>query len=262
MRVVFILSAVFILSYSYASDSIEIEKLKVEIVTLNNQLDSIKNHQIGLDVSRFYSNSEEKNKFQVFEFFLPSIIALIVGVMALIGTMRAGKLQRKSSEKQLKEQLEQSQKTVEAQINSAKVTLEMQITSAKEIADKQIDSTAATAELNFRQNVLSINRQNWINTLRDIVSEILASVSYLKSTKKLTHEEMRNLEQMIQKAELMVNPEKDEEFITALIQLQLSLLESIDKEIEEYYFYDKMEILKDKTKIILKTEWERVKRGE
>ncbi len=220
------------------------------------------NHENVLHHSERLEILNEKRKSGNLEFFFPSIIALIVGGMALFGTLWAGKRQRESSERQLKEQLEQSQKTVDAQIKSSQLTLEKQINSAKQIADKQIDSSDATAELNFRQNVLSVNRQNWINTLRDIMSEAISLFDYCALTKSVSIDDYKKINSYLMKAELMVNPEKDKNFIESLQKLSSGLLlVTIKKKEYKELTPDKEEVIK-LTKQTLKTEWERVKKGE
>ncbi|MEW7291051.1 hypothetical protein [Aquimarina sp. 2304DJ70-9] len=197
----------------------------------------------------------ESNKSDsIFQFIFPSLIAIFVGLIALYGTIHTGKKQRKLSERQLNNQLSESKKTVDAQIKSS-----------KEILEKQINSADKNAELIFRQNVLSNNRQNWINKLRDVISEMMPLVSHMGLTKVVPHEEYKKFQQLIFTAELMVNPEKDKNFIDALKKLRITMLKATKKDAVESDLQElwkcQIDVL-ELTKKTLKTEWERVKKGE
>ncbi|TXE12408.1 hypothetical protein FUA26_05400 [Seonamhaeicola algicola] len=235
---------------TFAQDSLEVKKLYNKIESLEYKIDSISNNTNYLKHSGEIS-IKSGNEQKLWEFLFPSIIALTVGLFALFGTIYTGKKQRKLSENQLSEQLKQAKNTVEEQIKSSKEILELQIKSA----DKN-------AELEFRQNVLSNNRQNWINELRALICDITALINVSALKKTLSYEELRNLKSLITKVELMLNPKKDSEFIKALNKLNNALLKVVTEEIEysEIGTYETKVL--DFTKKTLKTEWERVKKGE
>lgn len=226
-------------------DSVEIVRLQKEIVVKDSTINSMKNQidsifkKTNLNHSGKITISSDSEK-SIWEFFFPSLIILIVALIALGGTIYAGKKQRILSEKQLKEQLNQSQSTLKEQIKTAR----------------------DTAELTFRQNVLSGNRQNWINKLRDIISEVISLVGITALKKRMSDDDFRQLNILLIKAELMVNPDKDKEFIKALKALNLACLQVItgDKNYSDLTDY-RTDVL-NYTKTTLKTEWERVKKGE
>lgn len=226
------------------------EKQKIQISLLEGKIDSILqapkriNHSGQIEIK----NSDTKKWV---EYLYPSLIALSVGLIALFGTIYTGKKQRQSSENQLEIQLNQAQKTLATQIQSSIATIQLQITSEKQVA-----------ELNFRQNVLSVNRQNWINELRNIVSEIISSAELAAIKKGQKNEDFRRLNGLILKAELMVNPEKDKEFILSLKELNKSLLDIILERSEITSLSEPKTQIIALTKQTLKTEWERVKKGE
>jgi len=226
----------------HIQDSI-IQSNKVKLFEAKQESKSLK-HSGSIKINNDKSTS-------LFEFLFPSIIALLLGLLALFGTLFSGNKQRKSSEKQLNNQL-----------NQARITVDAQIKSSKEILEKQIASADKNAELIFRQNVLSSNRQDWINTLRDIVSEIIAIVGILGIKKTIPYDVFKDLDQLITKAELMVNPEKDKDFVKALTQMKLALFESVDADADLNKLWDSKEVVLDYAKKTLKTEWERVKKGE
>jgi hypothetical protein len=109
---------------------------------------------------------------------------------------------------------------------------------------------------------LSGNRQVWINDLRDIISKILSKTLSLSLKKAVTHDELQELIYLITKTELMLNPEKDIEFVTKLKELELCF---IDIQSDKRTFSDIEPFtssVKTFAKTMLKTEWERVKKGE
>ena len=137
-----------------------------------------------------------------------------------------------------------------------------QLSNAKEIALAQIDSQRKNAQLEFNKTVLSGNRQAWINELRELISKLLSNISTITLKQSLTISEFETLRFQITKTELMLNVEKDRDFITALIELEKCCLDIImqNKELAEIGEYaDKV---KELTQSTLNTEWQRVKKGE
>lgn len=237
----------------------ELLKKQTEIINLKAQIEESKKVRM-LNHSGTVLVKGENNK-TIFEFIFPSIIALVVGLFALIGTIYTGEKQRTSSEKQLEKQLEQSQKTVQAQIQSTKETINLQIQSAKEISESQIKTAYDTAELSFRQNVLSSNRKEWIEKLRIQISEL--SSKMLIASVKPNFENYEEILQLTGYIELMLNVKDSRD--SAL----LDIINSIPKLIADYSpgtsnksLLNKRNELLEATKIILKSEWERVKKGE
>jgi hypothetical protein len=131
-----------------------------------------------------------------------------------------------------------------------------------ESIDKQLINAREINQKDFNKTVLSGNRQAWINDLRDIISKVLSKILSLSLKGKITHDELQELIYLITKAELMLNPEKDKLFIKSLKELELCF---IDIQREKKTFSDIEQFtssVKKFTKRTLKTEWERVKRGE
>jgi hypothetical protein len=138
-----------------------------------------------------------------------------------------------------------------------------QIRSSEEIAHRQVIAT-----------VVSTNRQDWINKLRDSLADFLSKEMMARTYNRLHHaddESSNRIQEVLRlnfKVNLLINPKEPD---------HASLVESIDKltntidgsgrppnEIEEI---DKhMKRLRDETvalsQVILKREWERVKSGE
>ncbi|MEQ8624615.1 MAG: hypothetical protein RJQ00_07175 [Vicingaceae bacterium] len=240
-----------------ANDSIRISHLnqelkqkEIQLEIVHKKIDSLLNIPNELQHSGNISIKSEDNKSWL-EFFFPSIIAIVLGLIALSGTIYASRIQRKSSEKMLQEQLKDNKKIVKEQLKEN-----------KELVRDQIKSGEKIANLNFKQNVLSVNRQNWINTLRDIISELISMVDKVALKKEMNHEQLEIINKHLLKAELMVNPETDKDYVNALKELQVSLFKLIGEGLE----FGSIEKYKNNvinlTKKILKTEWERVKKGE
>lgn len=134
------------------------------------------------------------------------------------------------------------------------------------------------ARIQFKANVLSVNRQKWIETLRDLVaslnSQFLAAAAIRPTVEEPTgiviardpelFKRVENLLRTVSKIELLLNPlEQDHQQLKALMMKGVDQLRSpppgqgIEERIEA--------ITRDITQVaqaVLKREWVRVKRGE
>lgn len=134
------------------------------------------------------------------------------------------------------------------------------------------------AKIQFRADVLSVNRQKWIETMRDLVaslnSQFLTVAAIRQSVEEPTSiviardpelfRRVENLLRTVSKIELMLNPlERDHQQLNALMKEGVDQLRSPPP---EQRIEDRFEIIsRDITQIsqaILKREWLRVKRGE
>ncbi|MBI5476081.1 MAG: hypothetical protein HY964_05015 [Ignavibacteriales bacterium] len=132
------------------------------------------------------------------------------------------------------------------------------------------------ARLQFRATALSANRQSWINTLRDSISEMqqLASITYVENslatdnkTKNSADPEafsnaLRKMDFLYYKIQLLLNPIEDDhnKLIDLVFKLKGEVLKSNDEQLQKY-----SSLQDDITKLsqsILKREWKRVKKGK
>ena len=230
MRIIILLFALSISILTYGipnkdkNDSIEIANIK----TVNTESES--NSNLTDRADKIYHRS-------FIEFALPSLIALIVGLMPFIATLIAS--------------------------NKQKIVAEKQINASKETIKEQIDSSFKIAEMDFRKNVLSDNRQKWINELRNVISEFISIYdSHIFKPGAITTKEYERLLFLITKTEFMLNPGKDMDYINSITDLRDSIILLIKEEITKEEVKSLIEIVKSQTKLTLKTEWERVKKGE
>ena len=121
----------------------------------------------------------------------------------------------------------------------------------------------------FAAQVLSSNRQQWINTLRDRLAKLIAFVAHYSAAKAAgqldeqtalaRHETAYALWAEIA---LMVNPaEKDHAELVAAIDSILQYLFASPAAIDPAQVRDRMDTLTSQSQRILKREWERVKKG-
>ena len=134
------------------------------------------------------------------------------------------------------------------------------------------------ARIEFKANVLSVNRQKWIESMRDLVASLNSQLLIAAALRQTLEEptgiviardsellkRVENLLRTVSKIELMLNPlENDHQQLKALMSEAVDHLrspppgESIEDRIEV--------ISRDITQVlqgILKHEWLRVKRGE
>ena len=179
---------------------------------------------------------------EIIKDFAPWLVALFLGISTIILTNRQIKLSSKSM-------------------------------------DKQIATSKEIAQLELNKSVKSANRQQWINTLRDCLSEYLASLETYKvkfenakkNNEAVTFKKNENYAYEIRrigiKIELMLNPEenKSENLLYTIFALSsLVVSDKVDFHSEEYLNqYGKLlQQLMDTAKSILKEEWERVKKGD
>lgn len=134
------------------------------------------------------------------------------------------------------------------------------------------------ARIQFKANVLSVNRQKWIETMRDLVASLnsqLLAVGMIRQTvaepaaiviarDPEMFRRVENLLVTVSKIELMLNPlEQDHQELRALMKNGIDQLRSpppghgIEDRIESIS-YDITQI----AQAVLKREWVRVKRGE
>ncbi len=171
--------------------------------------------------ARIVINESSKNWF---ELFLPSIIALAVAGIALWGTRLS--------------------------INRSEVLIRDQIEAAKK-----------TAELEFRQNVLSKNRIEWIENLRNKVSEFCAIISILSfnfSSDQRRQELIERAHYLANYVNLMSNKND-----TVLYEKMIDMIMVNNKspDFVNNLMNKRNEIMRV-AKEIIKSEWERAKRGE
>lgn len=132
----------------------------------------------------------------------------------------------------------------------------------------QIKTSKETAELNFKQNVLSNNRRDWIETFRQEVSQFLSmcvSISLNVGRSGYEVEDIKNLSKNISSLQLICysldsNSDKDS-FLKELKILQILVLASGKKN-----GLSKVGTSSNKLKVIaqriLENEWNKVINGE
>jgi hypothetical protein len=134
------------------------------------------------------------------------------------------------------------------------------------------------AKFEFKTNVLSVNRQKWIDTMRDLVASLTSQLLIAAALRQTMNEpsgvliakdpelskRVENLLRTVSKIELMLNPlEQDHQQLNVLMkeaidQLRSPLLEDGVEDRIEVISRDIIQVLQG----ILKQEWARVKRGE
>jgi len=171
---------------------------------------------------------------------MPWIGAILIGILTVLANLIISNQYRKSN------------KEVSAK----------QINNSKEIALAQIENVRKSVELDFNKTVLSGNRQSWINELRVLISQILSKTMAISAKQNLSNKEFEKLRFLITKAELMLNVTTDKDFISALSELENCCLEILMGNTHAVDLEEYIEKVKRHTKITLKTEWERVKKGE
>jgi hypothetical protein len=230
-KILFLLTIFYLFNFSYAQDSLNIKnqkkiekKLPKENVEILNNISSQKNINHSGEINL------KSNNQSLFEFLFPSLIAIFIGGLAFSATLITSKRQLKSN---------------------------------KESLERQINSSLEIAKLDFRKNVLSDNRQSWINELRELISELISLINlHLIDPNNINSEDAKRINFLIVKSEFMLNPIKDLEYINSIRDLKNLIFDLSREKITYESSQEKIELLKENTKKTLKTEWERVKNGE
>lgn len=205
-------------------------KSNPEKMTVSSQRDTIYvieqcyNNKVGFDL--------EKD--------MPWIGAILLGLLSVLTNLFINKQLRKSNKE-----------------NSV-----LQLSQSKEFLLKQLEFANKSMQLEFNKTVLSGNRQVWINDLRENISKILSNIFVISLKQNITNQEFENLRFLIIKVELMLNKEADNDFILSLNELEKCCLDIImtNRTFSDLDTY--VDSLKHHAQITLKTEWERVKKGE
>ena len=131
-------------------------------------------------------------------------------------------------------------------------------------AERQVAATVEAAKLGYRAQVLSANRQAWINDLRNVCSETVAIMrggqDALRNKTAVNLEKFERYLECKTKLRLMLNPDEVEsnDFLSAVQECEdlINKTPFDDTAIDAAF-----EAVSDSCGTILKNEWERVKAG-
>lgn len=190
----------------------------------------------------------DKNNQTFWEKNMPWIVAFIIGMLSVIVNLWATHKLRESNERNLQRQIESSERIIESQLKTAK----------------------ESKLLEFKATIASKNRQDWINELREALSEYLSVLTLMKPIHSTTPEMMEerniNLQRLSlakSKLDLLMNKDKPEQKI--LIEKIDNMLGVVTKHPKENYF---KAINKSRNEIILAARhlfgihWKKIKELE
>lgn len=220
-------------SASLFADSIEISNENL----IQNRIDKT----VTDTVTSIHSDIQKNNYKETENNNMPWIVALIIGVLSVIINIIIAVIQQRSN-----------QRSIDKQLDSAKETMKEQIKNSKDIAI-----------LDFNRSVKSQSRQEWINKIRDLISEIDMNLTLMAySPIEKTAQRAMEIDLLKNKIDLMLNQSEPEHealfkslctYITEATRPEI-MLATRHKELRENCF--------NAAKILLKMEWERVKKGE
>lgn len=138
------------------------------------------------------------------------------------------------------------------------------------------------AKRQFNANVLSVNRQEWINTLRDQISELVAQTIILRREVEQYRKEPDRIfartEGVVRcalKIQLLINPKEADHvhLVNSIGKLMILVAKTAAKtadkvaeKVEDQDMDSQFRVIRDeivsKSQEILKREWERVKEGK
>jgi P pilus assembly chaperone PapD len=125
------------------------------------------------------------------------------------------------------------------------------------------------ARRQIRASVVSNNRQQWIDNLRDTIADFLAKQLMVRSLSRQAHADessiprIEDVLRLVNKIELLVNPMEQDH--AELVQLVCELGDAMNQEKEKNKSFDvdpHVKRIVALSQAILKREWERVKRGD
>lgn len=167
---------------------------------------------------------------------------------------------------------------IRGQLKVAKTQNETQI----EIAKEQFKTQREIAERQFRIEVLSRNRQEWINKLREEIAQFQTALGnqYLLISNPQDHKHLDINERLVhfqkidipyQRLGLLLNPNEQlhanldnatRQAMDCLIKFAKGALNENERETIKGTLYAIMDDISKHASLVLKSEWERVKRGE
>ncbi|MCP3902066.1 MAG: hypothetical protein GY715_00400 [Planctomycetes bacterium] len=125
------------------------------------------------------------------------------------------------------------------------------------------------ARKQIHASVVSSNRQVWINTLRDVLTEFLAASTMTHSLAAASYADNKSLPriesllELARKIELLINPkEADHEKLSDLVSEVANELRNAHDEGATQELQRRQEQIVSLAQDILKREWERVKAGD
>ena len=133
------------------------------------------------------------------------------------------------------------------------------------IARRQIAAQVGMATNQIKATVLSNNRQQWINTLRDTAAEfssVIVSIMGMRIVKadpaeiKIFISKTERIQYLISKTRLLINPTEDDH--KQLVNLMNAVVDALHKK-DISTMSGKSEKVISITQKILKDEWSRVK---
>ena len=182
-------------------------------------------------------------------------VLILVVLASAIGAFTGNYLKKKGEllalEENSKQLLEEVKRTTQA-------VEEIKSRYSKEQIQMQINAT-----------VLSGNRQQWINSLRDQISEFLSAISMFEilngqlvgGSEEEIKKYIERIYLLVAKIQLLLNPKENDHqnLIKLLGEISAALQRSTPR---PEVLYDRKQVIISKTQEILKREWERVKAGK
>jgi len=148
--------------------------------------------------------------------------------------------------------------------NSRRTNLETaqnQLANATTLSLAQIKQSRENNERDFNKTVMSGNRQNWITEFRNLISEILSSMSSFIIKGTVSDSEHTAFKLLIIKAELMLTNDIDGPTVKVLNDTLECCLKIAQGNAEVEELSDMMEKIRLAAVSKLKETWEKVKKG-
>jgi len=132
------------------------------------------------------------------------------------------------------------------------------------------------AKRQLNASVLSVNRQEWINTLRDQISELVAQTIILRREREVEQypkepdrifARIEGVVRCALKIQLLINPKEADHvhLVKSISKLMILVAKTADK-VEDKDRDSQLRAIRDeivsKSQEVLKREWERVKEGK
>lgn len=204
MRLIILFFGIFFISLNINSQNVNYIETKYSDSIYNNLVKEINSNKT---LHNIYIIEKQQNEDNGNDSIMIWMVALIVGFFTIISSILINRSQRKSNERITMLSLESSE-------NSARSNIE----NAKELALADIQNTSKLSNQEYKATLNSKNRQDWVNELRDSMSELLsksAIISIEYSKDKPDIEKIKPYFERIiyykSKITLLINPNKSEQ---------------------------------------------------
>lgn len=225
-------------------------KSSVQTPSITNIVNIPSSLQINDITEKETQNPVEKN--------MPWIVALLIGILSVLMNFWVSHRLRQSNETNLKNQTESNERNLQRQIESNERSL-----------NKQIEASKETKLIEFKATIAISNRQQWLNELRQTLTDYLSSTSLIMrlpdNSEQHFFDERRDLVHKMSaskaKLELLLNNDKPEQknLLDRIEELLSDVLKKINNNVPDVDLRGARSNTIEAARKLLGIHWDKIK---